>query len=268
MNGEHQVTTGLPFEGQTFEGWETGSGMLDNEDITILNASFQFRAEYHNAQTLVLVLEYQTSTGESGEQFLPCGKGWAPGGGGLQMVHDSGKPKKIHPNTAYGEWLSRAIKLAGPTLAQRGPATNAAVWVGTAWHVESVEQTFPQRPVNGVAQPDLTRSTLLPTAFLGVQGVGGPQASAAFTPQPVVQQVAAVQAPMAQTPMPAQQSLQVNGNGVDPMIVQALQQVARQSADQNSYMQEGLKVPGVADNPQATALLLDEQFYAAARSGA
>lgn len=174
-----------------------GGGILDNEDITIRNAEFGFRSDYNNGQTCVCVFEYKTSDGEEGEAFISLGKGWTFAGNGKEAVSESGKAKKFHPSTHYAEWLLAAANLAGATLANRGKSTDAGVWIGTQWHVETFERVFPQKD-----KEPLTSFRLLPTAFLGIEGtsvgaqmpMAAPLAAVPMQPNPGV--------PMGMPPQP------------------------------------------------------------------
>lgn len=149
------------------DSWKTNSGMIDDIDVTVVEATFSFDAGYNNGQSLCLIL--QLDTGEGGElhkQLLSVGDGWEPAQGGEKAVRADGKAKRFNANSAYGRWLTEAAKCAGAALVNRGDTVEAKVWIGTQWHVETETTTTTFR---GESEPR-TFTRLLPTKFLGITG--------------------------------------------------------------------------------------------------
>lgn len=148
------------------EGWQTSSGLaIDDADITIDDVTFKY-TDYNNGETLVAVFTLRADDGEEAEQWFPCGKGWEPANKGKEARHESGKAgKQFNKNSAYGKFCDSALAAgAGPTLYERGPATNAEVWAGLKFHVEAVTEKF---TING-DEREATR--IIATSFLGVEG--------------------------------------------------------------------------------------------------
>lgn len=225
------------------DSWKTSSGMIDDVDVTVVEATFSFDAGYNNGQSLCLIL--QLDTGEGGElhkQLLSVGDGWEPAKGGEVAVRADGKAKRFNANSAYGRWLTEAAKCAGSALVNRGDTVEAKVWIGTQWHVETETTTTTFR---GESEPR-TFTRLLPTKFLGITGtldVAGAAPTAA---------VAATNG--------------ASANGVDAATKLALIKHAKAHDSHDAFMMAALGDDAVLGNSAAEAMAMDEAWWASVRS--
>lgn len=217
--------------------WAVSAGLLDDTNVTVMDATFGFDAEYNNGQTCCLVLTLKDDDGEDHKQLLPCGEGWEPAAGGDELARTDGKNKSLNGNSAYGKFLSHAIALA-PELRERGNPKTAKTWVGTAWHVVREQETFTLR--DGTER---TVSRLIPDAYNGASGGSGE----------------------AKTVIKGETKAAANTNGVEPAIRLKLTKCAKDNDTFDAYMQAALGIDGVAGVAACEALVIDEAFYTAAR---
>src|SRR5438105_409759 len=141
----------MPDEMELPDSWKTSTGMIDDVDITVMSAEFSFDAGYNNGQSLCLIMQLLPHDGgDTHKQLFSVGDGWEPAKNGTEAVRADGKPKRFNVRSAYGEWYTAAAKLAGGALVDRGETTQAKVWIGTQWHVETEEREFTLR---GESQP-------------------------------------------------------------------------------------------------------------------
>lgn len=224
-------------------GWQTESGLaLDDADVKILHSQFRYDADYNNGETLLWIPTFEVD-GEEKEQFFPCGKGWEPADKGQSARHESGKPRKFNKNSSYGTWLNSAIACAADVLYARGDATNAAVWEGLRFHVESHEESF---TIKGELEPRTT-NRIVATAYLGAD-------EAEAKPAPKKSEKAAAKST-------------TNGDGELSAPMKAkLKAMAKEHDTHDAFMEAAFGLEGVMGVPAAENAVMDpDGLYAEAR---
>lgn len=148
------------------------SGLLDDADIEITGAEFNYDAGYAEGEQLLLILS-GTSDQEGWEeftQFLSIGKGWdSPDNGATVEGNDN-----FNANSQYGRFIQGALDSgAGGVIKDRGFPDKASIWVGLRFHVNRVDVDYGGKI--GVKQ------VLVPTAFNG-EATGKADAPVEATP--------------------------------------------------------------------------------------
>jgi hypothetical protein len=143
-------------------GWDPveTTGLLDDADITITKAEFNYDAEYQGGEALLLILSGTSDHPDYPEfsQFYSIGNGWETEDHGKTIV---GSGSGINKSTNYWAFIEAALAVgAGPTIQGRGTPDMAAIWEGLRFHVKRTE----------IGEEDFARSVLVPTAFLGEMG--------------------------------------------------------------------------------------------------
>ncbi len=143
-------------------GWDpvVSTGLLDDADITITKAEFNYDASYDDGESLVLILSGTSDHPDYPEfaQFWSIGKDWETEDHGKTIV---GGGDGIHESTNYWALIENAIKVgAGSIIQGRGTPDMASIWEGLRFHVKRVT----------VGEEDFEREVLVPTAFLGETG--------------------------------------------------------------------------------------------------
>lgn len=179
--------------------WITGSGLLENENITIASSVFAFDSDYNHGKTCCAVWTVTClSDGRTEKVLLPLGDGWEPTEGGTRVKREDGNERTIAKASAYGQFLESVKVLPDAVAALEnlpfGPKS-AALWIGLSFHVIRKEETF-NIPARG-SEPAAVRSVsrLEADAFLGsagqLAGTASPAAVAASAPAAPVAPVAA-----------------------------------------------------------------------------
>jgi hypothetical protein len=204
------------------------TGLLDDADITITGAEFNYDAGYANGEQLLLILSGTSTHPDYPEftQFFSIGKGWETLDQGATVV---GEATGFHKNSQYGHFIQGAIESgAGEVLQARGMPDKASIWVGLKFHVKRVDVDYGGEI--GVKQ------VLKPTAFLGEVGK-------ADAPAPQVAETGA-------TPTEA-----AGGNGVLKAEVIAL---ANSAANHDAFLEEVItKHPDIQKDPALFADVVD-----------
>lgn len=143
-------------------GWDPveTTGLIDNADIVITKAEFNFDAGYQDGEALLLILTGTSDHPDYPEftQFYSIGNGWETLDHGRSIV---GEANGINKSSNYWAFIQGALDAgAGPVIQSRGTPDQAAVWEGLKFHVNRVD----------VGEGDFTRQVLVPTAFLGEVG--------------------------------------------------------------------------------------------------
>jgi hypothetical protein len=206
--------------------WELSSGLpLDGATVTVAKAEFGYRQNIAKDTTFAC-FTFQPDEGDEQEQAYSCGKGWEPGARGETLVTSDGKSKKLNDQTGYGKFIAAAMKLPGclDTLRARGHYTNASVWVGMRFRLESVKE-MTKNPTTG---QEKETSRIMPVEFLGVVGEGGAVVASAAVA------VVASSAPAV--------SLETE----NAELFHKLVGIAKASPDHDSFMAAAFAEPGVA----------------------
>lgn len=221
----------------THDSYELEAGLKPEYDLTISKAVFQFDANYNNGQTLCLVLGGVDGDGDEQNLLYPCSAGWQPGNGGQSAEREDGAQNRtFNQQSGIGGLILAALQLGAP-LRERGPATNAAVWMGLSFH-------FKRLVINEGTTFQTTRA--LPVSFLGAGQIAanGAAPAAAQTAAPAV-------------PVP-------NGAAtLDALTTAKLKAIAKKVATHDAFIEEGLAL--AADNPAVEAILADAKWFEAAR---
>ena len=145
------------------------SGLLDDADIEITGAEFNYDAGYANGEQLLLIFS-GTSNQEGWEeftQFLSIGKGWDSPDNGASVEGN----ENFNANSQYGRFIQGALDSgAGGVIKDRGFPDKASIWVGLKFHVKRVDVDYGGEI--GVKQ------VLVPTAFNGEATSTAPKAEA------------------------------------------------------------------------------------------
>lgn len=185
------------------EGWATGSGLLENEDVWVQGATFAFDAEYNSGQSACLVMNVQCADGRLEKVLLPVGNGWEPGPNGVSIRREDGNTtRQVQKQSAYGQWIESVKEIAGndpncmSVLEQRPDVREASVWLGLGFHVARKEENYNIKDRATGQMVERTSQRLIAESFLGVIGQVTAQ------PQTAAQPVAQAQAPVAAAPAP------------------------------------------------------------------
>ena len=139
------------FGGRTAEDeWQTSSGLpLANADVQVQEAAFGFNAKI-GADTLCMNFTFVTLdeegnvVGESIDQSFSVGSGWEARDGGRFLVDEGGnKGRTVNKQTNFGRLIESAretIKASGEDYPFASPRV-AEDWIGTKWHVGTVQVT-------------------------------------------------------------------------------------------------------------------------------
>ena len=226
-----------------FEGWGTSTGLIDDVDVAIKDAQFIYHPDINNGETLLLKLSLLVDDADTKEvdQLYSCGKGWETNDQGKTAEREDGNEKfKFNEQTKYAKWFTAAIGCgAGPTLAQRGTARVAAVWIGLKFHVKSVTEEYTMD--NQVRE---TR-TLLPDVFHGVVGEG-PAAKA--------------EAATEEAPAEAAKAESNGAVGITGAMKAKLKKLATAAKTEDEFLEAAYGVEGVDGNAAVEDNL--EAFYA------
>jgi len=151
-------------------------GFVPEFDGVVREATFCFKNEYQNGEACLLELLVEPSEEDAPEfgDYLEdglfsiiytCGKGWEPADKGATAQHESGRARKFNSGSGMGLLLNSALELDGveDVLMERGPATQADVWVGMKFRIE--DKVFEGKNNDG---EKFTYTRRLPTEFHGV----------------------------------------------------------------------------------------------------
>jgi hypothetical protein len=249
----------------TFDPFAPSTGLPDDFDAVIKSAWFEFDPEFNNGQTLVLKMELETSDEDfgdhgTGELLLSCGKGWETPDRGATAVRDDGNERKgFHQSTAYFLWIDGAIKCDGAEkvlrTAERGDPRKAAMWIGTAWHVNRKQIDY---------KGDIgVKDKLVPTRFLGeatalaqvVAGnnaTGGSNAGGGGAP---TKKVAGPVAKAAKKAAPTQPA--TTGTGIDAELRTQLRALADGAETHDQFVEQAFELAAVSEDDAVQQAVLD-----------
>lgn len=243
----------------SYEGASTG--FVPVFDGTVKDAVFRTDNGYRDGEIAFLELFIEPSEDDAAEfgEYLEdgmttvryaCGKGWEPADKGATVQHESGRQKKFTNGTNIITLINAALELdgVGDVLMQRGPATQADIWLGLSFTFETVEFTRKDRDGD-----EFTWSVRLPTAFHGVEGVEE-KAPAKKAP--------AKKAPAAKA-APAEDDGDVHA--LTPKLKGQLKAIAASADDHDSFMEQAFATLELDD--AAEGAVADESFYLSLKAG-
>jgi len=242
-------------------------GFVPEFDGVVREATFCFKNEYQNGEACLLELLVEPSEEDAPEfgDYLEdglfsiiytCGKGWEPADKGATAQHESGRARKFNSGSGMGLLLNSALELDGveDVLMERGPATQADVWVGMKFRIE--DKVFEGKNNDG---EKFTYTRRLPTEFHGVD-------EGAEKPKPAAKKAPAKKAAPAKA---AVEESEDEGTSYDlPAKLRGLLKAIAVNADDHDAFMEAAFAQ-VADQLDSTGELAvaDEDFYLTLKAG-
>lgn len=233
----------------TYDPFKPETGLLDDNNVTIVDAEFVNRLEANDSTKLELHLTVLDEDGDGGEQVLyfGCGKGWEQVDKGQRAVREDGAEKNFHANTKAGELMGSIVKLMGSdkvldkemrTRLSAHPTgfREAGFWKGLRLHLASETRK------GGSEIGDY--SVLVATGFNGTVGGKAAGKAAGATKKAAAKK---------DTPAPA-----VSG-GVTAEVRAKLDEIADASADHDSFMEAAFaQVPEASSDADVKAAVADD----------
>lgn len=158
----------------------SSGGFVPEFDGVVREAQFTFDNSYMNGEACLLELLVEPSEDDAPEfgDYLedglyriiyPCGKGWEPADKGATVQHESGRPRRFNNQSGIGLLVAHAVECEGvaEVLMERGPSTQADIWVGLNFHW--LDKEFSNTDKDGETR---TWTRRLPIEFHGVDGEG------------------------------------------------------------------------------------------------
>lgn len=225
------------------DSYELSSGLVDEFDGQILDAWFTVDNSY-NADVTVLKLHvkalepdvFPAEDQNTTELIFPCTKGFEATDKGARLIHDSGKPRKIHKSSGLGLLVGAVCELDGGVdlLKSRGPATSADIWKGLSFTFENREFSW-----KGSDGQEHTYTRMLPAAILEAGEGSAPAATNGST----------------------------NGSAevsISPMLKGKLKALAGSTANYDQFMEQAFATLEL--DADAEAAVMSESFYASLAS--
>lgn len=256
---------------QDYDPFAPSTGLPDDFDAVVKAAWFEYDPEFNNGQSLVLKLTLQTDEEDfgkdgngTGDLLLSTGKGWTTNDRGATAVRDDGNTRKgFHQSTAYHLWIDGAIKCDGAEKvlrsADRGDPRKAAMWVGTAWHINRKTVSYG----GDIGDKD----KLVPTKFLGLANDlseiaggagGGTGVQTAAKAAPVAKKAPAVKKAAAPaTAAPAASGVATTATGVDAELHQELKALAMGCDSHEQFVEAAFELAAVSENDAAQQAVMD-----------
>ena len=237
-------------------------GFVPEFDGTVREAAFCFKNEYQSGEACLLELLVEPSEEDAPEfgDYLEdglfsiiytCGKGWEPADKGATAQHESGRARKFNSGSGMGLLLNSALELDGveDVLMERGPATQADVWVGMKFRIE--DKAFEGKNNDG---EKITYTRRLPTEFHGLDEGAEPKKAPA-------KKAPAKKAAPAKVEAADEGDMHV----ISPKLKGQLRAVAVSAEDHDSFMEEAFATLELDDN--AEAAIADEAFFLSLKAG-
>lgn len=168
----------------------SSGGFVPEFDGVVREAQFTFDNSYMNGEACLLELLVEPSEDDAPEfgDYLedglyriiyPCGKGFEPADKGATVQHESGRPRRFNTSSGIGLLVAAALECEGvaDVLMERGPSTQADIWVGLNFHW--LDKEFSRTDKNG---DEITWTRRLPVEFHGVDGAEEKKAPAKKAP--------------------------------------------------------------------------------------
>lgn len=119
------------------DSWSLDSGLPDDFDFYITNASFGYREEYMNGEVPLLIWQGESPDEDVESIIWPCGQGWEVIKGGAEVQHP--KRTRFVKTSMIGKLINRVVNELGFDMRSRGKATEAKVWKGLGFHMKREE---------------------------------------------------------------------------------------------------------------------------------
>ena len=239
----------------TFDPFKVESGLLDNVDVTVLDALFTRRPDsFDNGQTLELHLTLAVEGDEGGEQvqYFRCGDGWDTLDDGVTAVREDGKERGFHENTKVGELFHSLVKVMTEdaacdkelrervgSVAPTG-ARDTRLWKGLKLHLERADRK------GGGEVGDY--QVLLVTGFNGTEGTTKAGAKAA-----------PAKAAAKKAPAKAKAAAAAEVSAIDTGILAQLDTIADESVEHDDFMERAFaEIPEAASDETIKAAVMDE----------
>ena len=119
------------------DSWDLDSGLPDDFDFYITDASFGYREEYMNGEVPLLIWQGESPDEDIESIIWPCGQGWEVTRGGAEVEHP--KRTRFVKTSMMGKLINRVVNELGVDMRSRGKATEAKVWKGLGFHMRREE---------------------------------------------------------------------------------------------------------------------------------
>lgn len=242
----------------------TDGGFVPEFDGTVREAIFTYKNEYQGGEACLLELMVEPSEDDAPEfgEYLEdglfsiiytCGKGWEPADKGATVQHESGQRRKFASQSGMGLLVNHALELEGveKVLMERGPATQADVWIGLKFRFEDKKFTSKNRDGDPI---EWTRR--LPVEFHGVDE--GEQES----------KPAAKKAPAKKAPAKKAEPVETDedeGYALSPKVKGQLRAIAARVGDHDEFMEAAFAEVTLDDDGETA--VADEEFYLSLKAG-
>ena len=124
----------------TKDTWDTDSGLPDDFDFFITDASYGYRDEYKEGEVALLIWHGESPDEDVDSVIWPCGSGWEVVKGGESVEHP--KRTRFVKTSMVGRLIDRVVTELKVPMRSRGKATDASVWKGLGFHLRREEITF------------------------------------------------------------------------------------------------------------------------------
>jgi len=124
-------------EQQVKDSWDRESGLPDDFDFHITDASFGYRQEYMDGEVPLLIWQGESPDEDVESIIWPCGQGWEVVKGGAEVEHP--KRTRFVKTSMMGKLINRVVNELGVDMRSRGKATEAGVWKGLGFHMKREE---------------------------------------------------------------------------------------------------------------------------------
>lgn len=241
---------------ETFNPWETESGLPDDFNLTVTRSWFAKDARYKDGE--VLLLHWEGTVEKDGEEeeletpiIFPCGSGWESYDGGKTAEHEKGR-KRFIGSSIYGRLIERCTKELGmmDLMLKRGAPTTAAVWEGLKFHMkrEKIEFGSKLEPIE----------RLMPDKFLGEVKGGkltppkGTKTKAETKPEPAEPEP---------EPKPEEKTgaKAEFGDKKKKLLLAKLQAIAKRSDSFEQFYDEAINLEEVVNDEEILAMVIDEE---------
>jgi hypothetical protein len=227
-----------------FNPFALSSGLpLADADVTVKGIEFGFDAQYMNGDACVAIVKFEGEDGEEHSQFYSVGK-FEAADRGERLVHPSGKQMNLNQQSNYGRFVDALTSMDNASefmAAVRESGVDAvfdAHWLdGFQFHLSTMKVKM---------QDGKERDLIVPDHFLGVADTGkskGKSAIKSAGPK-LAPKGGAAKASAKAAPADDDEDYGID----DDEIRNALIELAKESADFDTYSEAALDVDGVLGN--------------------
>jgi hypothetical protein len=245
---------------ETFNPWETESGLPDDFNLTVTDAWFAKDARYKDGE--VLLLHWHGTVEKDGEEeeletpiIFPCGSGWDSYDGGKTAEHEKGR-KRFISSSIYGRLIDRCVKDLGmmDLMIKRGDPKTAKVWVGLKFHLkrEKIEFGSKLEPIE----------RLMPDKFLGEVGKPAPAKETAKSKQetkPEAKEEAAAGPGEGAVTRSGEEAAAGSDDKKRKLLLAKLKAIAKKSDSFEQFYDEAVNLEEVVNDEEILAMVIDEE---------